>query len=99
MTGRRQVDKPPAIADKRCNPVDQDKVSQVVCSELRFKAVGCTAVRCRHHPRICDNHVEDSSLCQQLVGTGTYALQVGKIEFNQFEASAIGCGVLSDLFS
>ena len=39
MTGRRQVDQPPAIADKRRNPVDQDKVAEVIRPELRFKAV------------------------------------------------------------
>jgi hypothetical protein len=41
MTGRRQVDEPPAIADKRGNPVDQDKVAQVIRNELCFEAIGC----------------------------------------------------------
>jgi hypothetical protein len=37
------------------------------------------------------------SLCQQLVGAGTHAFQIGKIEFDEFESSAIGHGVLSHL--
>jgi hypothetical protein len=36
-------------------------------------------------------------LRQQLVGAGAHAFQVGKIEFNEYEASVIGCGVLSHL--
>src|SRR5436190_20656967 len=52
MTRRRQVDEPPAIADKRCNPVDQDKVAQVIRPELRFEAIGGVAKRCGHYSGI-----------------------------------------------
>src|ERR1700684_323277 len=49
MTGRRQVDEPPAIADERRNPVDQNKVTQVIRSELCFEAIGSVAKRRGHH--------------------------------------------------
>ena len=65
--------------------------------ELRVEAVSRVAERCGHHACIGDDHIERSSLCQKPVGTGTHAFQAGKIEFNQFEASAIGRGVLSHL--
>jgi hypothetical protein len=84
MPRRRQVDEPPAIADKRRNPVDQDKVAQVIRAELRFESIGCVAERCGHHAGIGDDHVERFRFRQQPVGAGTHAFQVGKIEFNQF---------------
>ena len=62
MTGRRQIDEPPAIADKRRNAVDQDKVAQVIRAELRFEAVRSVAERCGHHSRICDDNVERFTL-------------------------------------
>src|SRR4029077_9918578 len=48
MTGRRQVDEPPSIANKGRHPTDQDKVPEVIRPELRFEAVGCVAERCSH---------------------------------------------------
>ena len=92
MTGRRQVDEPPAIADKRRNAVDQDKMAQMIRAELRFEAVGCVAERCGHHSCIGDDNVEGFAFGQQRVGAGTHAFQVGKVEFNQFEGSAMGRG-------
>ena len=74
MTGRRQVDQPPAIPDKRRNPVDQDKVAEVIRPELRLEAVGCVAERCGHHSCIGDDHLERVPFCQQRVGAGTHAL-------------------------
>ena len=99
MTGRRQVDEPPAVAYKRRNPVDQNKVAQVIRPELRFEAIGGVAERCGHHSCICNHHVEGFTFCQQSVGAGTHAFQIGKVEFNQFDASAIGRGLLSHLLS
>src|SRR5215472_516554 len=58
MPGRRQVDEPPAIANKRRKPIDQGKVAQVIRPELRFEAVGCVAEWCGHHARIGDDSVE-----------------------------------------
>ena len=72
-------------------------MAQVIRPELRFEAIGGVAERCGHHSSIGDDHIECISLRQQPVGTGTHALQVGKIEFHQFETSAIGRGVFSHL--
>src|SRR5260370_28974583 len=84
MPRRRQVDEPPAIADKRRNPVDQDKVAQVIRAELRFESIGYVAEQCGHHAVVGDYHVARFRFRQQPVGAGTHAFQVGKIEFNQF---------------
>src|SRR6266852_1932823 len=54
----RQVDQPSPCADKRPNPVHQDKMAQMIGAELRFKAVRGMAKRCGHHSRISDDHVE-----------------------------------------
>src|SRR5439155_18398409 len=97
MTGGRQVDQPPAIPEKRHNPVDQDKVAKVIRPELRFEAVGRVAERCGHHARICDDNVERLTFCQQCVGARTHALYVGQVEFYQFEASTVCGSVLSYL--
>src|SRR3984957_8160213 len=70
----------------------------MIRAELCFKAVGCVAERCGHYSCIGNDHVERFSFCQQPVGAGTHTLQIRKIEFNQFEASAIGRGLLSHLF-
>jgi hypothetical protein len=99
MAGRGQVDEPPAIADKRRNPVDQDKVAQVIRAELCFEAIGRVAERCGHHSGIGDDHIQRFRFRQQPVGAGARAFQVGKIEFNQFKPSAVGRGVLSHLLS
>jgi len=99
MARRGKVDEPPASTNKRGDPVDEDEVTQMICAELRFEAVSCVAERCGHHSGIGDDHVERFSFSQQPVGTSADAFQVGKIDFNQFEASAIGCGVLSHLLS
>ena len=58
MTGRREVDEPPSIANKRRNPVDEDKVAEMIRPELGFEAVGCVAERCSHHSGISDDHIE-----------------------------------------
>jgi hypothetical protein len=72
-------------------------VSQVIGAELRFEAIGCVAERCGHHSRIGDDHVEGLTFGPQVIGASAYAFQIGKIEFNQFEASAMGRGVFAHL--
>src|SRR6266849_746487 len=64
VTGRRQIDQSPSCAKKTRNPVDQDKVAEVIGAELCFKAVRRMPQRCRHHSRIGDDHVERIALCQ-----------------------------------
>jgi len=73
------------------------KVAQVIRPELCLEAIGRVAKRRGHHSGIGDDYIERFSLCQQPVGTGTHAFQVGKIEFHQFETSAIGRGVFPHL--
>jgi hypothetical protein len=69
----------------------------MIRSELRFKTVDSVTERCGHHSCVGDDHVERLTFCQQHVGAGTHALQVGKLEFNHFERSVVGRGVLSNL--
>jgi hypothetical protein len=55
------------------------------------------AETCGHNAGIGGDHIQRFPFRQQPVGTDTHAFQVGKIEFNQFEASPISRGVLSHL--
>jgi hypothetical protein len=55
------------------------------------------AERCGHHSRLGDDNVEGLTFGLQVVSASAYALQAGKIEFNQFEASAMGRGVFARL--
>src|SRR5580658_5273341 len=48
MTGGRQVDQPSSGTDQWRNPVDEDKVTEMICAELRFKAVHRVAERSGH---------------------------------------------------
>jgi hypothetical protein len=73
MTRRRQVDQPPTCADKRRNPVNEDKVAKVIGAELCFKAIHRIAKRSGHYASIGDDDVEGFTLFQQLVGTVTHA--------------------------
>jgi hypothetical protein len=91
----RHIDQASSRPNERRSPIDQDKVAQVIAPELCFEAVGCVAERCGHHSSIGDDHIERLPVRQQPVGAGAHAFQVGKIEFNEFEPSVIGCGVLS----
>jgi len=99
VSRRRHIDQASSLPNERRNPVEQNKVAQVIRPVLHFEAIGGVAERCGHHSGISDDHVEPFSLCQQPVGAGTHAFQVGKVEFNQFDASAIGSGFLSHLLS
>ena len=93
MTGRRKVDQPPAIPDKRCNTVHQDKVAQVIGAELGLEPIGSVAKGCGHNSGVSDNRVERFAFRQQSIGAGTHVLKAGQIEFNQFEAAAARGGV------
>ena len=99
MARRRHVDEASSRGNERRNPVDQGKVAQVIRSELRFEAIGGVAERCGHDAGVGDDHVEGLTFFQELIGAGTHALQVAEIELNQFEASATGVGIPSDLRS
>src|SRR5260370_32789813 len=69
----------------------------MIGAKLSLKAVSRMAKWCGHHAGIGDDHIEGFPFCQQLICARTHALKVGKVEFNQFEPSAIGCGVFSHL--
>lgn len=47
--------------------------------------------------RVCNDKIEGFNLGQEFVGADANALQVGKIELDQFKPSAIICSVPSDL--
>src|ERR1700721_889906 len=99
MTCRRQVDQPPPFGDERRNPIDKHEVAQMVGAELRLKPIRRMAERGGHHSGIGDDHVESFALCQQSLGPGTHAFQVGKVECNKLKTSAPGGTVLADLGS
>ena len=41
VTQREKVDQPPAFADQRCYPIDQDKVAKVISAELLLTQLIC----------------------------------------------------------
>src|ERR1700748_2322384 len=97
MSGRRQVDEPPALADQRRYPIDKDKMPQVIRAKLRFEAIVSVTEWCGHYSGVGDDDVERVRFRQQSTRAGTHAFQIGEVEFNQFEASAIRRGGLAHL--
>ena len=89
VTCGREVDQPAAFAQKRRNPVDQDKVAEMIGAKLRLKAIRRVAKGSGHHARVGDNHVEELPLRQQLIRTFTHAFEAGQIKRNQLETSAV----------
>ena len=89
VTCGREVDQPAAFAQKRRNPVDQDKVAEMIGAKLRLKAIRRVAKGSGHHACVGDNHVEELPLRQQLIRTFTHAFEAGQIKRNQLETSAV----------
>src|SRR5579862_2607552 len=73
VTCRRHVNQASSRPDEGRNPVDQDKVAEMISPELRFEAVGGVAERCSHHSGIGDDHVEWFGFCEQRVSARTHA--------------------------
>src|SRR5580692_7863324 len=69
----------------------------MIGAKLSLKAISRMAKWSGHHASVGDDHIERFPFCQQLISARTHALKVGKIEFNHFETSAIGRGVLAHL--
>src|SRR5271154_3206308 len=63
VTRRRYVDQSSSRPNERRDPVDQDKVAQVIRAELCFETIGCVAERCGHNSGVGDDHVERLSVC------------------------------------
>src|ERR1700685_2047190 len=83
VTRRRHVDQASFRPnERRRNPVDQDKVAQVICAELCFEAVCRVPEGCWHHAGIGNDYIERFPFRQQLIRAGTHALEVGQIELN-----------------
>src|ERR1700722_20074577 len=97
MSRRRQIHESPAVANQPSNPVDEDKVAQMVGSELCLETVGRVAERCSHNARVGDNDVEQLTLCKELIRRSAHALEITKIKLNLLEASAVCCSVLAHL--
>src|SRR5690349_7145524 len=97
VTSRRQIDEPPTITNKRRNPIDQDKVAEVIRPELGFETIGRVAKGRGHNSGVSNNHVERFAFGQQLVGAGTHALKPSKVELDQFEVAATSGSVLAHL--
>jgi hypothetical protein len=99
VTGGREVDKASAVAEERCDAVDEDEVAEVVGAELRLKAVGGVSKGRCHYAGVGDDDVEGFAFAEQGVGRGAHTLEVGKVEFEKLKASAICCGVPAYLSS
>jgi hypothetical protein len=97
VTRRSQVDDPPSSANQRRDPVDQDKVAQMIRAELCVEAIRGMPKRCGHHPRICDDDVETFTRRQECVGAGAHACKTRKIQWNKFKASILGRSFLLNL--
>jgi hypothetical protein len=74
-------------------------VAQVIRTKLRFEAIGSVAEGSGHHASVGNDYVEGLTFFQELIGAGTHAFEIGKIELNQFQASATGVGIFSHLRS
>jgi hypothetical protein len=97
VTRRRQVNQPASRADKIRNPVNENKVAQMIGAELRLKTIRRFAKRRGHDAGVGDNDIEGVASCHQLIGAGTHALEIGEVELNELKASTIGRSVLPDL--
>src|SRR5580700_4136075 len=95
VASRRQIDEAASFANKRGDEVDQEKVTEMICAELRFEAVHRLAERCGHNARIGDHHVKGFLFCQQLIGADAHTFEAGEIEFNELETATAGCRCLS----
>ena len=97
VTRRSQVNQPASRADKTRNPVNENKVAQMIGPELRLKTSRRFAKRRGHDAGVGDNDIEGVASCHQLIGAGTHALEIGEVELNELKASTIGRSVLPDL--
>src|SRR5580698_4412798 len=95
MTGGRQVDEPASFADERSDAVDKEKVTEMICAELRFKAVYRLAERRGHNAGIGDYHVKEFLFCKQRIGSSACTFEAGEIKFDKLEATAALCRSLA----
>ena len=93
----REVDETPTSTDQRSDPVDEDKVSQVIGAELGFKSVSRMSKWSGHHAGIGDDNIEGVTFGEQPVGGGAHTGETGEIEGNKLEASTTFSGILAHL--
>src|SRR5579871_992239 len=72
-------------------------MAQMVGAKLSFKAVFGLAKRSGHDACVGDDYVKGLTLGDQGIGAGADILQVGKVELDEFETSAIRGCVFPDL--
>src|SRR5215813_12023921 len=97
VSGGRQIDNASTWTNEKSNPVDQNKVAEVIGAELHFKAIDGFGKRCCHDASVGDDDVERLAFCDKFVCRGANAFEAGKIEFDQFEAAATGSGIFFHL--
>src|ERR1700722_15701345 len=68
MTRGRHIDQPPPTSKEQGNAVYQNKVGQMIWSELRLKTVGRLTELCCHHAGIGDDDVARFRFREQLFG-------------------------------
>ena len=97
MSGGGEVDEAAAGSQQRCDAIHENKVTEMVGAELRFKSVGGFAEGRRHHARVGDDDVERLAFGDEFVGSGADAFEIAEVEFDELKAAAVGGGVFADL--
>ena len=64
-------------------------MAKMVGAELGFEPVRRLTFRASHHPSVGDHHIERLAGGQKRVGAGAHALEVGEVEPDQLQASAV----------
>jgi hypothetical protein len=71
-------------------------VPKVISAELSFETVRGMLEWRRHYSCVCDDQVERVTLGYESVGASAHTLETIEIELDQFKASAVFRGILSD---
>ena len=99
MTQGGEIDQAASGAKERCNPVGQDEVSQVIRSELRFKAVRSVAEQCRPMaPALATITSNGCALPRRLSAQARTLLRSARSSSTNSRLAAGGCGILSHVF-
>src|ERR1700722_11299299 len=72
-------------------------MAEMIGAELRLKSVGGVAERCGHHAGVGDDGVEGFALGDEFVRGGGNTFEVGEVDPDDLEASAVGGCVFADL--
>jgi hypothetical protein len=85
VPGGREVDQASAVLDQLRDAIHKYEVAQVIGPELCLETILCLPDRSRHNTGICDDHIEQAAIGNQLVRSSAHALQAGKVELDHLE--------------